>query len=83
MQPTHGDDGPPRPGRPAPHPNGSLVWICHSLPSMPAPRSHWKLRRMLTGTEVESNFCFVVHLELKPAREHTEITVSVTLTAPP
>ena len=51
--------------------NGDCLWlcgdVCHSPPSLSAPRSHGKLRRRLTGTGVGSNFRFVVHLELKPA----------------
>ena len=51
--------------------NGDCLWlcgdVCHSPPSLSAPRSHGKLRSMLTGTGVGSNFRFVVHLELKPA----------------
>ena len=41
--------------------------VCHSPPSISAPRSHGKLRRRLTGTGVGSNFRFVSDLELKPA----------------
>ena len=52
--------------------NGDCLWlcgdVCHSPPSLSAPRSHGKLRRRLTGTGVGSNFRFVFHLELKPAR---------------
>ena len=51
--------------------NGDCLWICgdvcHSPPSLSAPRSHGKLRSMLTGTGVGSNFRFVSDLELKPA----------------
>ena len=36
----------------------------HSTPSLSAPRSHGKLRSMLTGTGVGSNFRFVSDLEL-------------------
>jgi hypothetical protein len=35
--------------------------------SISAPRSHGKLRSMLTGTGVGSHFRFVTDLELKPA----------------
>ena len=51
--------------------NGDCLWpcgdVCHSPPSLPAPRSHGKLRRRLTGTGVGSNFRFVADLELQPA----------------
>ena len=51
--------------------NGDCLWlcgdVCHSPPSLSAPRSHGKLRSMLTGTGVGSNFRFVADLELKPA----------------
>ena len=55
--------------------NGDCLWlcgdVCHPPPSLPAPRSHGKLRRRLTGTGVGSNFRFVSDLELKPAfKEH-------------
>ena len=52
--------------------NGDCLWlcgdVCHSPPSLSAPRSHGKLRSMLTGTGVGSNFRFVSDLELKPAQ---------------
>ena len=45
--------------------NGDCLWlcgdVCHSPPSLSAPRSHGKLRRRLTGTGVGSNFRFVCH----------------------
>ena len=51
--------------------NGDCLWlcgdVCHSPPSLSAPRSHGKLRSMLTGTGVGSNSRFVSDLELKPA----------------
>ena len=51
--------------------NCDCLWlcgdVCHSPPSLCAPRSHGKLRSMLTGTGVGSNFRFVTDLELKPA----------------
>ena len=51
--------------------NGDCLWlcgdVCHSPPSLSAPRSHGKLRSMLTGTGVGSNFRSVSDLELKPA----------------
>ena len=47
---------------------GTYATPPHPYLHVSAPRSHGKLRRMLTGTGVESNFRFVVHLELKPAR---------------
>jgi hypothetical protein len=47
--------------------NGDCLWlcgdVCHSPPSLSAPRSHGKLRSMLTGTGVGSNFRFVSDLE--------------------
>ena len=36
--------------------------VCHPTPSLPAPRSHGKLRRRLTGTGVGSSFRFVSDL---------------------
>ena len=52
--------------------NGDCLWlcgdVCHSPPSLSAPRSHGKLRSMLTGTGVGSNFRSVSDLELKPAK---------------
>ena len=52
--------------------HGDCLWpcgdVCHSPPSISAPRSHGKLRSMLTGTGVGSNFRFVADLELKPAK---------------
>ena len=51
--------------------NGDCLWlcgdVCHSPPSLSAPRSHGKLRRRLTGTGVGSNFRFVADLEWQPA----------------
>jgi hypothetical protein len=51
--------------------NRDCLWpcgdVCHSPPSLSAPRSHGKLRRRLTGTGVGSNFRFVADLRLKPA----------------
>ena len=51
--------------------NCDCLWlcgdVCHSPPSLSAPRSHGKLRRMLTGTGVQSSFRFVLHLELQSA----------------
>ena len=52
--------------------NGDCIWpcgdACHSPPSISAPRSHGKLRSMLTGTGVGSNFRFVADLELNETR---------------
>ena len=51
--------------------NGDCLWlcgdVCHPPSSLPAPRSHGKLRRRLTGTGAGSNFRFVPDLRLKPA----------------
>ena len=46
-------------------------------PSLSAPKSHGKLRSMLTGTGVGSNFRFVSHLELQPAEGEAGFTFVV------
>ena len=51
--------------------HGDCLWscgdVCHSPTSLSAPRSHGKLRSMLTGTGVGSNFRFVSHLDAEAA----------------
>ena len=59
--------------------NGDCLRLCgdvfHPPPSLPAPKSHGKLRRRLTGTGAGSNFRFVADLRLKPAHIYIGTTL--------